>query len=806
MDKGYGLLYTDGKPSEASSIRGKINIKQDDVDAYGFISLGVNNNQPLFFRVKKDTSYPRGAYYVHGVYYKGDPSYYADGRYERDMFTEFIGQQELDAMRTAKTAAPEPTVNAELLGIKQRLLTDKGLCKELLVRLYSEEKLLLSVRDDLYSNDYARLFLRDLFVYLTPSLRKSCSYITGVTDQDRLMPDIVIRIVPESALPKGDRRAISISEAGHVCSVDSEFGEVVDRILELSDESRRIFFQWYETLFNGFGSYYQARKFLDFWNACCGDAVLSEKILNAYLKGCADPQTELLPSFVVDALCPKYRSEDASPFRFVATPKFGDILSPYAYLDANLTEIKKLYLFMPEVTEQLFRLFAQTLSKTRIDDNAFSQIGEAFERKAWEPELPEGERMPTYLSCFRNAIKRVYEELLANRLQNYQNAKQVILKDVKRYFEVYREYLLSENKNAEYLQRIAAYINQQNAMSAEDKQALYEVCCRLTNEYTARHNEFCSKAFGFTVGVLPIGEDAVKGYHDIYTALKQRNFVVLPDLFRRVSPAFSAFPQYIDNMAARYTLMRSDLLAVQSDRVLSDFAKQQGRIREIAKCVAGENPKTAVYLLARYARLETVFRDLIRFVQKIPRYAGLSEEREQEIVQVVESIIRDRLAEQNSEGSGSEKGKKGKSNDTKRNAEIFGLPETPEDPEGRVGSLPGKLIILWGRFVLSKGGVKKLEKELARSTAGAGKSKKKHGVMIAVCCALAAVILAAILFVIFHFVLPGSGGEGESGGESSVAAEEAEEPADAEDPADAEEPADAEAPQDTEEPQEGENA
>ena len=100
-EKGYGLLYTDAaKRTEAEKVQQILALPiVDGIDVIGFVSFGSNNNQPLFFEIKKDVSYPRGAYFVHGIYQNADPKYYAERLYEKDLFSALITQEQLDALR-----------------------------------------------------------------------------------------------------------------------------------------------------------------------------------------------------------------------------------------------------------------------------------------------------------------------------------------------------------------------------------------------------------------------------------------------------------------------------------------------------------------------------------------------------------------------------------------------------------------------------------------------------------------------------------------------------------------------------------
>ena len=151
-EKGYGLLYTDTKRTEAEKVQQILDIPiEDGMDVYGFISFGSNSNQPLFFEIKKDVSYPRGAYYVHGLYQNADPTYYPEKRYKQDLFTVLINQEQLDKMRTEGIGSENFTsVDTALLNKEIPINTEAF--TELLTRIYRNEKVMIAVDDDVIRN------------------------------------------------------------------------------------------------------------------------------------------------------------------------------------------------------------------------------------------------------------------------------------------------------------------------------------------------------------------------------------------------------------------------------------------------------------------------------------------------------------------------------------------------------------------------------------------------------------------------------------------------------------------------------
>lgn len=672
-DKGYGLLYCDGVRSEASQIRDKINIKQDDIDAYGFISLGVNSNQPLFFRIKKDTTYPRGAYYVHGIYRKCDPGYYLDNKYVSDMFAEFIGQEELDTIRMAeKKEPPVITTDKSLMSMSERISIDPGILKEVLVRLYSEEKLLLYVSDSLYSNDYARGFIRKIFEYLTPSLRKACTFITGVTDDDGLMPDIVLRVIPETLLTKSNSGAINITKVGHVCAVQSNFCEVVDAIIAFSDKERRDFFKWYETVFNGYRSYYQSKKFLDFWTAYRGDTVLSTKILNSYLRLCTDPKIDDVPPFIQEQLNPKYMFDRVNIPTIITSSYIDDILNPSAYLDANITEIKKIYMFMPEAVAYISHIFNKMLDSVSITDNGFYQINEAIKNGSVFPDIQDGETCPAYMECYYNAIKQVYTNSLCPRIDKYFRKKKAALNILNDFFNKNTEALFTNECVINLRKWLVGLVHEYSSdgMSSYDEEALLNALITEFDRMLAEHDKNCSRLFNAPVSYsIQASPETVKIFNTLYMRLKNQNTVEAAQLLIKVNSMFPGYQQLVDTLSKKYILLLKDKLLDGGDPALREFARTKGRIENMACDIAPSDPITALYLLVIYTKPEDIFKETEAFINNFSdNIDSLDTYLIPECVKNIEQAVRIRV-----EQSGLV------SDDYKLNADIFGIPEKSDE-------------------------------------------------------------------------------------------------------------------------------
>ncbi len=364
-ENGYGLMYTETKKSEPESIMAKIHIPVcDDIDIYGFVSFGTNGNRPAFFEIKKDKSYVRSAYYVHGIYHDATPEYFGTDAYEKDIFARFINQEDLDNIRDKKTTELPATYDATT-AFTEDFNVNPTLFKDILVKLYCDESLILTMNDEDYSADNAKRFIKKVFKYLLPSLRKSCTYVIGTVDVDA-DKNSKIKIVPQKMLETSKERVINLSIKDYSAEPKFDVSEKVSTFVELitnsNDAKRAEIFRVYEQLFNGYGSYYNSRKLVEYIGVLKRDPQITESIITNYMYECDDPNSELLPEFVKACLVPYYSRESY----FTDQLKIMNDVELFDYdkvLDDNIIPIKKLFVFNEQNMDQFIYNYALSIIK-----------------------------------------------------------------------------------------------------------------------------------------------------------------------------------------------------------------------------------------------------------------------------------------------------------------------------------------------------------------------------------------------------------------------------------------------------------
>ena len=221
----YTLLYFDDKPANATKLQEMVRLPYSPhprFDSLGFIPFGPNQNRSLFFKFQKDTKMQRNVYVLHGVYDEMKPNYFFGKEYLNGMFTEFIDQAGFDELRDQLLAGKKDCdvpyrIHTELAAIDcERIPMDPVILAEIVAKLYQRMKVVLVMDDEKYSNDGVRLLLKKIFHYLTPSLRKGCSYITAVDDTGDM--DFQIRIIPRSMLQRNEKAIDLDADGGLIVS------------------------------------------------------------------------------------------------------------------------------------------------------------------------------------------------------------------------------------------------------------------------------------------------------------------------------------------------------------------------------------------------------------------------------------------------------------------------------------------------------------------------------------------------------------------------------------------------------------
>ncbi len=605
-DHGYGFLYTEGKKTEAEDVKRAISFTVEaGVDAYGMVTFGANSNRPLFFRAKKDESYQREAYYIHGIYRDASPDYFKN-EYLRDVFTNYIDQAKVDALRAGQNPDLSQTVNESLLAGSERFAIDQGLLKELLVRLYQGEKLLLSIPDESYNGDITRCVIAHIFSYLVPSLRKSCGYVSGILNIGS-MKGVAIRIVPESKLAGTNEPRFNLAARGHVCGLNSEFTSVVDELIALGKEDRARVFEWYETLFNGFGSTYQPKKYLDFYKSLHGDVAVAEKIIDTYLAPIADPSVETIPKYAVDALRSKY-ANGAQVAGIFEISTVAELAAPLSVLQKNVASAKKVYLFCDSPASVYRYAFERVISTIGLDDASLVKLYEgmsAFINRKKE----ENKR---YQIEFESAVEALYAEQLSEtgRIGACWSRRKVLFDAINTVFAKQQ----SRIEEAQLTNLIGQCDIKYKTFYEETKQLgydLHSVAIRKMQADFAAHNE---KHKPLT-GIASIGVEQIKMLDETSKALCEPKSPNADAYMAEMVKTYSDCPHIVNLYAAKYALNISNTLGKKGNPAFLELSQRAGAIMEVSSIIFNDDPLSAIKLAVTYAPVSEALIALLSLVR-----------------------------------------------------------------------------------------------------------------------------------------------------------------------------------------------
>jgi len=600
-DNGYGILYTDGRQNEVDQIKDRINVpgNVDGVDIIGFAPFDSNNNRPLFYRIKTDTDYPRGAYFIHGIYQDKNPGYYKGTTCLADLFARFMDQTTVNSIRAGEKISEGTVVEPELNALRSQFRIDPSILLDILVRIYQGEKIIISVRDDVFSIAYARVLVSHIFDYLTPSLKKTCSFAAGAISSAEL-GDAKIRIVPAGCAVSDGSAVIDATAAGYSSTIDSEFVSIVGKIIGQTPETREVIFSNYEVLFNGNNSMYLPKKFTDYIKAISGDAVVSEKIIDNYLGELDDPSKENVPSFISNSLSAKFNSPEAvSLFNFKSP---DEAFATANVLAANSLILKKLFIFSQNAEAIITSAFHRVFSSVEINASNVNTISEKINdfRKGIK------EVCTKYEACFYKAAGAAYSEL-QGRVD------------------------LSKELYKRAYGNISSAISKQGANIANPKQLIDALMSQCADIFSAARNaginieskimddakkliEENNKKFPGT----PNGgtREALTGLNNLSAALTGKaDAPGIMDRMSSVMDTYAEFDKVVDFYAAKYAVKVGESLKNGAELAFTKL-NDSVRIKKIAAETALIDPVAATYLYVAYGIDDDRFiaADLVQFI------------------------------------------------------------------------------------------------------------------------------------------------------------------------------------------------
>ncbi len=344
----YTLLYNDDPSGSAEKIKEMIRIPyapSPNLESIGFLPFGTNNNRALTFHFSKDTKMVRNVYILHGVYGDIDAALYGEDRFYEGIFRNFITQEQFDLLRDGAMPDGVPySVDTALMSTPvDQIEMDETCLHDILTLLYQRLPVRVVMDDEKFTPERVKLILKKIYHYMTPSLRKTCSFVTAVEDVGT--NEFLLRIMPRSMKPE---KAVAVDlDAPSAMPADrSGFGDIVSVLMQLPDGYRKEVFAGFEELYYGADSIYRKQNFERFFHCFVGhddpdmleecDALADDFLL---ADKAADPP--YLPEFLRKTLAERYAS-----YEYLDSILNWDEFSLERYIeffDQNLAVFKKVY-------------------------------------------------------------------------------------------------------------------------------------------------------------------------------------------------------------------------------------------------------------------------------------------------------------------------------------------------------------------------------------------------------------------------------------------------------------------------------
>ncbi len=635
-NNGYGVLFADDQ-NEAARVREliKININAN-IDAYGFMTFGANSNQPLFFSAKKDTSYNREAYYIHGIYQKAVKGYYQSKNFEENLLAMFAEQGTIDALRQGEMPGAIGGVDIELYAKgSDNIPMSAQAATEILARIYNGESIIIAVSDELYSNEYARILMYKLFRYMPPTLKKSCSFITGVPDAESFR----VRILPLSLAKNASGVRIPLNDSAYEGAVIPEFTGIVSHLVgamrDSAEEVGKLFAE-YDIFCNGFGSNYKPKQFVEFFRAYVkNDADLCEKLLDEYLITLENPTSKDIPNFVLQNL-----SGHFDGFKPFSIGSVDEMIDHQSLLKKNTLGIKKLCAMCPESAFVAIRdIFVEFFKVQKLDDALIGKLKNSF--KPLEDSSAAFYKVEFYRAF--NAMASAVQNRIAE-IEALKNDVEKTVADMMQRPNVPHEHITDDR-----LANARAWLVDGCGKILEDAKAKgYDMAPyikSMAGVYLKKHNETYPPKIERPTGVTIEEKMRVLGaYREALNTPKSPDTVVA---LSNVCKLFANDKHTLKNAVEQYVLYAKPDENSPHLNIVDDICRMHGGdfIIQVALVVGKIDLVTSVKFMAAYLPLNAVMIELIKFVfgENCEAYDNLELEVALACTNAVSNIVRLRL-------------------------------------------------------------------------------------------------------------------------------------------------------------------
>ncbi len=341
----YGTVYTDDIAT-SERVFSQLGFNVDStMDGFGFSGIGTNGNQPFFFRCSNDEKYSRSAYYVHGIYREAEEKYYkSETGFFNDLFLEFIEPDWMQAKRDGKVDAPNSKRDEALVEYYNNTKFDikNDVLVYIIACILKEERIILSIPDELFSHYYARSLIKYIYKHLPYSIIKSCSFVSNVPSAASMR----IRILSECDVPNTSGIVIPVCDNNYTPKRMMEYSDAAESLLRLCEmpDVYSEFTEGYRIMCKAYETNYKHSVFLAYWRAYeDGNKNAAKSILSSvYLNGNFNPDPDNIPEFISNLL------KDELSVKLSGS-SFDKLLSTDEILSSNSMALRELYVIDKDV-------------------------------------------------------------------------------------------------------------------------------------------------------------------------------------------------------------------------------------------------------------------------------------------------------------------------------------------------------------------------------------------------------------------------------------------------------------------------
>ena len=372
-DTGYKDLYIDisAKEQNLPEIFQEIGRAKGSVNSavYGYVAIGTNNKYPVFFQYQPYAGIEsgRGKYFLHARSLGEGPEYYAS----RDFYKNFnmLFAKESDIISVAENnAAPRIEYIDKLAACSFNV----NAMQEIVYRLLVKRPTVIVIPDEIYNAEGYRHCVNQIFTYLPHSLKRWCSFATGIPNNDYFN----LTIIPESL----KKKAVEYID---LCDMNATFGphndytyEIAAQIIHFGLSEREALFNYFEIIFNN--ANYNTSNFADYFNALVKkDEELLKEMILTFIQNEYSKESELLPPPLRTYWTEKYNNDAYLEKIYDFSHRNYEDLIFHAkdFVDSNLAEIRITYLlnsrardyFVAKLKEIYPKVINQDLTNKFID-------------------------------------------------------------------------------------------------------------------------------------------------------------------------------------------------------------------------------------------------------------------------------------------------------------------------------------------------------------------------------------------------------------------------------------------------------